>query len=90
MKFQSTPSTRRETEIDIATALTVAFQSTPSTRRETSLIRCISFCKFISIHSLHTEGDLCLVLHPSSCYISIHSLHTEGDWIRISGCSCSV
>ena len=33
------------------------FQSTPSTRRETSLIHTIRNKPFISIHSLHTEGD---------------------------------
>ena len=34
----------------------------------------------ISIHSLHTEGDLQHSTVPSYRHISIHSLHTEGDF----------
>ena len=55
------------------------FQSTPSTRRETdhSAVRCT--VSRISIHSLHTEGDLLCHQAGSLSHISIHSLHTEGD-----------
>ena len=34
---------------------------------------------FISIHSLHTEGDYGMGGSRMSFFISIHSLHTEGD-----------
>ena len=57
--FQSTPSTRRETDRSPCDRMACkGFQSTPSTRRETILIclRCTSVD--ISIHSLHTEGDM--------------------------------
>ena len=37
----------------------------------------------ISIHTLHTEGDIALVpLLIFSITISIHTLHTEGDEIK--------
>ena len=79
------------------------FQSTPSTRRETANIYHLWRTGKISIHSLHTEGDVRHSLkldreeafqstpstrretcatgrqgRASPC-ISIHSLHTEGD-----------
>ena len=34
---------------------------------------------FISIHTLHTEGDIADVLKIKDIRISIHTLHTEGD-----------
>ena len=55
------------------------FQSTPSTRRETSAGDVTGVKISISIHSLHTEGDLLFSALPTPCSISIHSLHTEGD-----------
>ena len=59
------------------------FQSTPSTRRETdhSAVRCT--VSRISIHSLHTEGDLLCHQAGSLSHISIHSLHTEGDLTKM-------
>ena len=44
----------------------------------------ILYMDFISIHSLHTEGDHKAFRHKRHFVISIHSLHTEGDKIRIS------
>ena len=35
---------------------------------------------WISIHTLHTEGDRPSALFPIAIQISIHTLHTEGDW----------
>ena len=35
----------------------------------------------ISIHSLHTEGDLPSIRRRRKIQISIHSLHTEGDFL---------
>ena len=55
--FQSTPSTRRETALYFLSPSTLLFQSTPSTRRETQVLACNWEIQFISIHSLHTEGD---------------------------------
>ena len=57
--FQSTPSTRRETQPPLELLVRILqFQSTPSTRRETlTQHRFASHC-VISIHSLHTEGDM--------------------------------
>ena len=80
----------------------ISFQSTPSTRRETQLCANPSCSGEISIHSLHTEGDLAGSFYQSlhrgfqstpstrretyfgtqtekNRSISIHSLHTEGD-----------
>ena len=56
-EFQSTPSTRRETLVRINSDASFPFQSTPSTRRETLSHVDFPFSIFISIHSLHTEGD---------------------------------
>ena len=55
--FQSTPSTRRETTNNKKSGSAMGFQSTPSTRRETFCGRIHMAEYFISIHSLHTEGD---------------------------------
>ena len=56
------------------------FQSTPSTRRETVRHNSANCVPFISIHSLHTEGDANTFAERSEALkISIHSLHTEGD-----------
>ena len=55
--FQSTPSTRRETNENQFTGEFLAFQSTPSTRRETIDLTAEDLHWYISIHSLHTEGD---------------------------------
>ena len=56
------------------------FQSTPSTRRETWAGVTEDDFNDISIHSLHTEGDLLRYVHGGCAIsISIHSLHTEGD-----------
>ena len=56
-RFQSTPSSRRETR-DAALLRTVTqFQSTPSSRRETPWGDPNSETKEISIHSLLAEGD---------------------------------
>ena len=56
-----------------------SFQSTPSTRRETALCLAAGVIVFISIHSLHTEGDKFREKQKQEKLISIHSLHTEGD-----------
>ena len=56
------------------------FQSTPSTRRETASGVLASFALYISIHSLHTEGDYFSIMLFFYVFISIHSLHTEGDY----------
>ena len=56
--FQSTPSTRRVTLPCVAMTQLRLFQSTPSTRRVTRLETEISTFIIISIHTLHTEGDL--------------------------------
>ena len=62
-----------------ASGAMATFQSTPSTRRET-LQRVEPPCfRGISIHSLHTEGDIITVEVSYMYCISIHSLHTEGD-----------
>ena len=58
------------------------FQSTPSTRRETQELRCKNNAGYISIHSLHTEGDAFPDADFHGSFISIHSLHTEGDCIH--------
>ena len=55
------------------------FQSTPSTRRETTGSPTDSIYSDISIHSLHTEGDIKQLTSAIRQRISIHSLHTEGD-----------
>ena len=34
---------------------------------------------YISIHTLHTEGDSKMYLAGTAVTISIHTLHTEGD-----------
>ena len=58
----------------------IVFQSTPSTRRETWAGVTEDDFNDISIHSLHTEGDLLRYVHGGCAIsISIHSLHTEGD-----------
>ena len=78
--FQSTPSTRRETPTHLQSVpRRKKFQSTPSTRRET--LRSYRTCwkAGISIHSLHTEGDVDYTAREVAADISIHSLHTEGD-----------
>ena len=78
--FQSTPSTRRETfsgHLDPATFLD--FNPLPphgGRLVEWALGRDPTQ---ISIHSLHTEGDLPTIPTTPQSNISIHSLHTEGD-----------
>ena len=57
----------------------MAFQSTPSTRRETVSHGVCGDPQEISIHSLHTEGDIRRDRADRRSEISIHSLHTEGD-----------
>ena len=46
-----------------------AFQSTPSTRRETIRTQAPSLRRVISIHSLHTEGDMFRSLQKSISWI---------------------
>ena len=58
--FQSTPSTRRETFPKRDALCCYTFQSTPSTRRETKRWLGRTVDSVISIHSLHTEGDVVL------------------------------
>ena len=77
--FQSTPSTRRETGHTQIDTHSRKFQSTPSTRRETRRRISIDGKVSISIHSLHTEGDIQVIIRLRNQDISIHSLHTEGD-----------
>ena len=78
--FQSTPSTRRVTLLYLLTTANAGFQSTPSTRRVTVLICTNLTILYISIHTLHTEGDKIFPQMDDICVgISIHTLHTEGD-----------
>ena len=56
--FQSTPSTRRVTMMSVVLFSLSRFQSTPSTRRVTHGVSNHSALCMISIHTLHTEGDL--------------------------------
>ena len=82
--FQSTPSTRRVTFIrNHRNRFIKIFQSTPSTRRVTSAAHITTGKpKLISIHTLHTEGDLRRRRRKQAGRrISIHTLHTEGDLI---------
>ena len=78
--FQSTPSTRRETRYTDVCEQRYTFQSTPSTRRETRNPYPDWRSTDISIHSLHTEGDVEKSRKYGGRKISIHSLHTEGDF----------
>ena len=78
--FQSTPSTRRETEKPCfyyrLTCISIHSLHTEGDRNFFYLIHNI----VISIHSLHTEGDsFCAAERAERTVISIHSLHTEGD-----------
>ena len=57
MRFQSTPSTQRETDNVVNLFGWIKFQSTPSTQRETWGKRRSDSLKAISIHSLYAEGD---------------------------------
>ena len=77
--FQSTPSTRRVTLLQVGGLTIRVFQSTPSTRRVTDGPSCLSQCGGISIHTLHTEGDFQTRRPRTLQWISIHTLHTEGD-----------
>ncbi len=78
--FQSTPSTRRVT-LSRSSSITVIFefQSTPSTRRVTTFYNVCQIQLEISIHTLHTEGDINKMFGLNIDVISIHTLHTEGD-----------
>ena len=55
------------------------FQSTPSMRRETDFLKTPALAVWISIHSLHAEGDRQISNLFTEGLISIHSLHAEGD-----------
>ena len=80
--FQSTPSTRRVTHERNGGGAGILFQSTPSTRRVTESIDALDSTPIISIHTLHTEGDIIqMELSNLPSDISIHTLHTEGDHI---------
>ena len=60
--FQSTPSMRKETTPHLDIDFFAKFQSTPSMRKETSVFIICRHIYFISIHSLHAEGD-CNSIH---------------------------
>ncbi len=83
-EFQSTPSSRRETDFAIAMTRVWTFQSTPSSRRETSSARpgCRSR-RFQSTPSSRRE-TFCASGSASAYPISIHSLLAEGD-VRLQG-----
>ncbi len=58
LSFQSTPSIRRATAISGSMSGVAGFQSTPSIRRATRSNTKLRSRTYISIHALHTEGDL--------------------------------
>ena len=62
--FQSTPSTRRVTHERNGGGAGILFQSTPSTRRVTQLRSDSIKLTRISIHTLHTEGDIGAASNP--------------------------
>ena len=67
--FQSTPSTRRVTSsLQIHLICLQAFQSTPSTRRVTAKRYGWTLHADISIHTLHTEGDILLFKEARNVY----------------------
>ena len=78
--FQSTPSTRRETSALSNQNLVPRYFNPLPPHGGRRLHRRHS-CDMItiSIHSLHTEGDLVIIPFNARFTISIHSLHTEGD-----------
>ena len=45
----------------------------------TSIARTVHLLNLISIHTLHTEGDVKATDDAGNTGISIHTLHTEGD-----------
>ena len=77
--FQSTPSTRRETTSYPSRRFGVNFNPLPphGGRQKYKVEKSTQIR--ISIHSLHTEGDLSTHVVLPAHGISIHSLHTEGD-----------
>ena len=89
ISFQSTPSTRRETpELLPALHIFPHFNPLPPHGGRHWAGGYIEDQNGISIHSLHTEGDLLCSWHCiDRTNISIHSLHTEGD---VSGYSLAV
>ena len=79
-KFQSTPSTRRETVEKVYETLRKAFQSTPSTRRETSGTGAGQPLGILFQSTPSTRRETEDHRSPNRVKnISIHSLHTEGD-----------
>ena len=80
MSFQSTPSTRRETNrLRCHRHHTPPFQSTPSTRRET--VRKMPTLYDLTFQSTPSTRRETIGHSAGNCNrrISIHSLHTEGD-----------
>ena len=78
--FQSTPSTRRETILEIRRIAHRIFQSTPSTRRETvSAVLWILHFQYFNPLPPHGGRPMYVEDTSYSSDISIHSLHTEGD-----------
>ena len=77
--FQSTPSSRRETQSRDERKRGRRFQSTPSSRRETLPYSKLVGKNKISIHSLLAEGDARYDADDNPTTISIHSLLAEGD-----------
>ncbi len=79
-KFQSTPSTRRETPISLRHTVTGKnFNPLPPHGGRLMKFPITRKHSRISIHSLHTEGDPDRKECHHDWSISIHSLHTEGD-----------
>ena len=65
---------------DVCRRIWMQFQSTPSIRRATDRLHRAGLELLISIHALHTEGDVFVTQSPALwSKISIHALHTEGD-----------
>ena len=56
-QFQSTPSVKRVTLLNLTKNVYVIFQSTPSVKRVTIVRCCYMFSIMISIHTLCEEGD---------------------------------
>ena len=79
--FQSTLSMRRATQRRAnMSGIPPSFQSTLSMRRATQSLHDPPILVAISIHALHEESDLVLLLlHERHHVISIHALHEESD-----------
>ena len=82
-RFQSTPLSRGETGVARTAVKWKLFQSTPLSRRETRVGVLLDTAGIISIHSLHTRGDLTTQIWKNRRDISIRSPLTRGDSISL-------